>query len=71
MHISETEVNNDDTPISCIREKRCQAYEASILEIEPYSKKPKIAALSTSSSKEICSRKLPESLKNARNLDLL
>ena len=34
-------------------------------------KKPKITALSISSSKEICSRKLPKSLKNARYLNLL
>ena len=39
--------------------------------MEAYSKRPKIAALSISSSKEILSRKLPESLKNARYLDLL
>ena len=51
--------------------KRRQVYEASELEMEPYSKKPKIAAFSISASKEVHSRKLLESLKHARYLDLL
>ena len=73
-HISETEVNGGCNRISsklALRKWHCPAYEASELEIEPYSRKPKIAAFSVSSSKEIRSRKLPENLENARYLDLL
>ena len=51
--------------------KRRRAYEVSELEIEPYSKKPKIATLSISPSQKIRSLKHPESLTNARYLDLL
>ena len=58
------EVNNDDNRIS-------NKLTYSKLEREPYSKKPNITAFSISSSKEIRSQKLPESLKNARYLDLL
>ena len=54
-------------PISWLwGKKRRRAYKATQLEIKPYSKKPKIAAFSVSSLKEIRSLKLPESLKDAR-----
>ena len=71
-HISETEVDGgyNRISISFLWEKNVE-HKTSELEIEPYSKKPKIAALSISSSKEIQSLKHPESLTNARYLDLL